>query len=61
MTEPHVHRWVLEAIKRFDVPGECACGEKRVFSGGEKDPSWAYVKAKHSIFAKQDPSYMERI
>ena len=57
MTEPHIHRWVLGPIKRFDVPGACACGEQRVFQGAKGFPSWAF--SKHALFAKKGPNQVE--
>ena len=31
----HVHHWILARDTVSNVPGECACGARRVFAGGD--------------------------
>lgn len=51
-TEAHVHCWQLEAGIARDVPGECACGETRIFKGMEENTPEAYRKAKGSLYSR---------
>lgn len=45
----HVHHWKLAQDMTRDVPGECACGAKRVFKGVPDGPMLDFKNAPRGL------------